>query len=170
MGLETATEISGFMGALRAGSLLKGNQAGGAASCKWECCQLGVKWELVTAEKGRMCLEKGLQSTASAHGRRKKMLYSCFSREAAAGLCSSPMTRCPVAASSPWLQQGAREPGWQLGVAASRGPAGAGGCPREGVVHAQETQQQDLLPEPSLAQTQPCNGSRPLGSASPGTI
>lgn len=155
---------------MRAGSLLKGNQPGGAASHKWECCQLRVKWELVTAAKARMCLERGLQSTAPAHGRGRKMLYSGFSREAAEGLCSSPMTRCPVAASSPWLQQGGREPGWQLAVAVSLGPAAAGGCPREGVVHAQETQQQDLLAEPSLAQSQPCYGSRPLGLASPGTV
>lgn len=44
---------------MRAGSLLKGNLPEGAALYKWECRQLGVKWELVTAETGRMCWGKG---------------------------------------------------------------------------------------------------------------
>lgn len=45
----------------------------------------------------------------------------------------------------------------------SLGPAAAGGCPREGAVHVQETQQQDLPAESSLARPQHCNGSRPSG-------
>lgn len=52
-----------------AGPLLKGNLPEGAALHKWECCQLGVKWELVGAEMGRMSWERGLQSTAPAHRR-----------------------------------------------------------------------------------------------------
>lgn len=49
------------------------------------------------------------------------------------------------------------------------GPAGAGGCAGEGVVPIQETQERDLA-ELGLAQSQHCNGSRPLGLVSPGTI
>lgn len=50
----------------RVGLLLKGKLPEGAALHMWECYQLGVKWELVRAEMGRMCTERGLQSIAPA--------------------------------------------------------------------------------------------------------
>lgn len=49
------------------GLLLKGKLPEGAALHTWECYQLGVKWELVRAEMGRMCVERGLQSVAPVY-------------------------------------------------------------------------------------------------------
>jgi len=49
-----------------------------------------------------------------------------------------------------------------LCVAVSLSPSAAGGCPRKGVAHIQETQQQDLLAGRRLARSQYCNGPRPL--------
>lgn len=62
------------------------------------------------------------------------------------------------------------EEGGYLQAGWSLGPAAAGGCPREGAVHVQEAQQQDLPAEPSLAQPQPGNGSRPSGLAAAQTV
>jgi len=88
------------------GSVVSWESSGSLSQLKWEEC----------------AGERGLQSTAPAHGRGRKMLYSGLSREAARGLCSSPMTRCPVAASSSWLRQPA-EGGREAG---SLGPSQAG--------------------------------------------
>lgn len=130
---------------------------------QWGCCQLGGKWELVGAEMGRMSWERGLQSTAPAR-RRGRCFTLRLKREEPKGLCSSPVTRCPVAAG--W--EGGRKEGQQLraaagwfGVAVNLSPSGAGGCPREEAVHVQETQQQDLAVL-GLAQSQQCSGPRPL--------
>lgn len=112
---------------------------------------------------GRMSWERGLQSTAPAH-RRGRCFPLRLKREELKGLCSSPVTRCPIAAG----REGGRKEGQQLratagwfGVAVSLSPSGAGGCPREEAVHVQETQQQDLAAL-GLAQSQQCSGPRPL--------
>lgn len=73
---------------------------------QWGCCQLGGKWELVRAEMGRMSWERGLQSTAPAR-RRGRCFTLRLKREEPKGLCSSPVTWCPVAAG--W--EGGREEG-----------------------------------------------------------
>lgn len=84
--------------------------------------------------KGEECAgERDLQSMA--HGRGRRMLHLGFSREAAKGLCS-PVTRCPVAASSSrLLREGAglaARHGCEPGPHWSRGLSKGRSCSRTG--------------------------------------
>lgn len=135
--------------AVCAGPLLKGSLPEDTASHEWECCQLGVKWELVTAEMGRMCWGKGPAKCSPSPREREEDALRRVQQRSSEGIVlfsSDTVSCCSIQLLAAAGCRG-REGGWWLGavagglgVAASLGPAGAGGCPREGVVHVQETQ------------------------------
>lgn len=72
---------------------------------RW-CCLAQVRVLSAASQVGacRSCNRKNVLGkgacAAPARGRGRKMLYGGSCGEAVEGLCSSPMTRCPVAASS----------------------------------------------------------------------